>query len=60
MNDNLYVIIDPHFSTTNSSYTTLDWIPVSYHPDDVITISPSSVPDSDIDDIFTQPPAEKS
>ena len=39
--------------------TTLHWILVSYHPDDVITISPSSPPDLDLDDIFAQPPAEE-
>ena len=37
MNDNLHVFIDPHISTTIRSYTTLDWILVSYHPADVFT-----------------------
>ena len=51
--------VDPHFSTTNSCYITLDWILVSHHPDDVITFSPNSPPDLDLGDIFPQPPAEE-
>ena len=43
----------------NSTYNTLDWILVSYHQDDVIMISPSSPPDSDLSNVITQPPAEK-
>ena len=51
--------VEPHFSTTNRSYNTLGWILVSHHPDDVITISPSALPDSDHGDVFTQSPAQE-
>ena len=51
--------VEPYFSTTNNSYITLDWIFESHHPDDVITISSSSLPDLDLGDIFSQPPAEE-
>ena len=51
--------VDHHFSPTNRSYTTLDWILLSYHPDDVITISPSSLPDLDLEDVFFQSPTEE-
>ena len=30
-----------------------------HHPDDVIMLSPSSLSDSDLDDVFTQPPVEQ-
>ena len=52
MNLDLYVFVEPHFIITNWSYITLEWILVPYHPDDVIVISPSSPPDSDLDDVF--------
>ena len=55
----LLVLIDSHFSATNSSYIKLDWILVSHHPDDIITISLSAPPDLDLDDNFSQPPAEE-
>ena len=51
--------VEPHFSTPYSSYKTLNWIFVSHYPDDVIMISPSSPPDLDLGDVFTQPPAEE-
>ena len=51
--------VEPHFSTTNISYITLDLILVSHLPDDVITISPSAPPDLDLGDVFTQPPTEE-
>ena len=37
----------------------LDWILVSHHLHDVITISLSMPLDSDLGDVFTQPPAEQ-
>ena len=49
--------VEPHFSATDRSYITLDWILVSHHQDDVITNSLSSTPDSDLDDVFSQPVA---
>ena len=51
-------LVDTHFNTTKSSYI-IDWIHVSHHPDDVIIISPSTLPDSDLDEDFSQPPAER-
>ena len=51
--------VEPQFNTANSSYIILDWILVSHHPDDVITILPSSSPGLDLDDVFSQPPAEE-
>ena len=59
MSHNLHVFVEHHFSTTNRSYITLDWILDSYHPDDVITISSSSLIDLDHDDIFLPPPAKE-
>ena len=52
-------LVDNHPRTTNSSYTKPEWILVSYHQDDVITISASTPPDSDLDNDFSQPPAEE-
>ena len=53
-------LFDAHFSTTNSPYIKPEWILVSHHPDDVITIfSPSSPPDLDLGDVSSQPPAEE-
>ena len=44
--------VNPCVSTTKSSYITLVWVLVSHHPDEAITISPSSPLDSDLDDVF--------
>ena len=52
-------LVGTHCSTTNSSYVKLDWILVSHHPDDIIIKSPSTPPDSDIDDDFSQTPAKE-
>ena len=52
-------LFDAHFSTTNSPYIKPEWILVSHHPDDVIFISASTPLGSDLDDNFSQPPAEK-
>ena len=60
VNHNLHVFVEPCFSTINSSYNTLDWILVSHDPDDVIVISPSTCPDSDPGNVFTQHQAEES
>ena len=43
----------------NSSYMKLDWILVLHYPDDVITISPSSPPDLELDADFSQLQAEE-
>ena len=52
-------LVDTHFSTTNSPYIKLEWILVSHHPDDVITISASKCLGLDLDDDISQPPAEE-
>ena len=44
-------LIDIHPSTTNRSYTKPEWILVSHHPHDAITILAGTPPDSDVDDI---------
>ena len=51
--------VEPHFSTTNSSLSTLDCILVSHYKNDVIMILTSSPPDSGLGRVFTQPPAEE-
>ena len=53
----LYITLP--FSTANNPGNILDWILVSHHPDDVIIISSCSSPDTDLNDEFIQPIAEK-
>ena len=43
----------------NSSHTTLYWILVSHHPDDVITICNCSPSDPDLSDMYSQPLEEE-
>ena len=52
-------LADTCSSTTNSSYTKSNWTLVSYHSDDVITISASTCADLDLDDDFSKLSAEE-
>ena len=55
----IYLHIPDYTCSINSCCTKPEWILVSYHQDDVITISASISPDSDLDDDFSQPPAKE-
>ena len=46
------------FNSVNDLYNSLHWILVLHNPDDVITISSSSYPDTDLNDDFVQPQTE--
>ena len=52
-------LVDACPSTIIRSYTKPQWILVSYHSDDIIIMSANTSPDSDIEDNFSQPPAEE-
>ena len=47
------------YSTGSSTYNTSFWILLSHCPDNVIVLSSSSPPDTDLGDQFIQCPAEK-
>ena len=52
-------VVTPSYSTEHDTCNTSSWIAMSHHPDDVIVISLSSAPDTDLGDQFTKPPAEQ-